>query len=123
MSTRTGTTMEPVILEEIRDLAIRIAIRLALGEYLLRGPQENILELESRVAWATVAAELEKEGYILISPEAYATANNLAPAAVTGMIEQDGSLFALVYLAGDETFMAVPMPDREEHEQLGAVPR
>ena len=115
--------MGPVILEEIRDSAIRIAIRLALGEYFLRGPQENVMELESRVAWATVAAELEKEGYALISPEAYATANNLTPAAVTSMIEQDGSLFALVYATGDETFTAVPLADREEREQLGSVPR
>ena len=115
--------MKPVILEEIRDSAIRIAIRLALGEYFLRGPQENIMELESRVAWATVATELEKEGYALISPEAYATANNLDPAAVTSMIEQDGSLFALVYAMGDQTFTAVPLPDREEREQLGSVPR
>lgn len=115
--------MEPVILEEIRDSAIRIALRLALGEYLLRGPQENVMELESRVAWATVSAELEKEGYALVSPEAYATANNLAPSAVTDMIAQDGILFALVYATGDETVTAVPLADREEREQLGSVPR
>jgi hypothetical protein len=54
--------MEPVILEEIRDSAIRIAIRLALGEYLLRGPQENVMELESRVAWATVVGEAGGSG-------------------------------------------------------------
>ncbi len=120
---RTGAIMEPVILEEIRDSAIRIAIRLALGEYILRGPRENVMELESLVAWATVAAELEKEGYVLVSPEAYATANNLAPAAVTVMIEQDGSLFAVVYATGDETFTAVPSADREEREQLGSAPR
>ncbi len=115
--------MEPVILEEIKDSAIRIAIRLALGEYFLRGPQENVMELESRVAWATVIAELEKEGYALVSPEAYATTNNLAPSAVADMIEQDGILFALVYVAGDEMFTAVPLTDREKREQLGSVPR
>ena len=115
--------MEPVILEEIKDSAIRIAIRLALGEYILRGPQENVMELESRVAWATVIAELEKEGYALVSPEAYATDNNLAPSAVADMIEQDGILFALVYVAGDETFTAVPLADREKREPLGSVPR
>jgi hypothetical protein len=123
MSARIGAIMKPVILEEIRDSATRIAIRLALGEYFLRGPQENVLELESRVAWATVAAELEKEGYVLISPEAYATVNNLAPAAVTCMIEQDGSLFALVYATGDETFTtAVPLPDREDRKKRGVDP-
>ncbi len=115
--------MEPVILEEIKDSAIRIAIRLALGEYFLRGSRENVMELESRVAWATVVAELEKEGYALVSPEAYATANNLAPSAVADMIERDGTLFALVYVAGDEAFTAVPLADREEREQLGSVPR
>jgi hypothetical protein len=123
MSARTGAIMEPVIFEEIRDSAIRIAIRLDLGEYFLRGAQENVMELESRVAWATVVAELEKEGYALVSPEAYATANNLAPPAVTDMIEQDGTLFALVYATGDETVTAVPLADREEREQLGSVPR
>ena len=115
--------MEPVILEEIKDSAIRIAIRLDLGEYLLKGPQENVMELESRVAWATVVAELQKEGYALVSPEAYATDNNLAPSAVADMIERDGTLFALVYATVDETFTAVPLADRVEPEQLGSVPR
>ena len=66
--------MKHVILEEIRDSAIPIAIMLALGEYLTCGPQANILELESRVAWATVAAELHNEGYAMISPEELAAA-------------------------------------------------
>lgn len=110
--------MAQVLLEEIRGSAIRIAIRLALGEYSLRGPQKNVMEMESRVAWATVAAELEREGYALISPEEYATANNQDPAAVTSMIEQDGSLFALVYA----TETVVPLAEREEREQLGSIP-
>lgn len=114
--------MEPVILEEIRDSAIRIAIRLALGEYLLRGPQNNVLELESRVAWATVAAELQNEGYILITPEEYAKAYGLAPADVTDRIERDGSLFALVFAAVGETLTVVPAAGREERAHLGPIP-
>jgi len=39
--------MLSVILDEIQDSAVRIAIRLSLGEFLLRGPRENVMELES----------------------------------------------------------------------------
>jgi hypothetical protein len=110
--------MEPVRLEEIRASAIRIVVRLALGEYILRGPRDNILELESRVAWATVATELYNEGYGMVSVEAYATVCGEPPAAVDDMIETDGSLFALVYGAN----ALVPLPHREEREQLGPIP-
>lgn len=113
--------MEPVALGEIRDSAIRIAIRLALGEFHLRGPQNNILELESRVAWATVTAELQKEGYIMIGPEEYTTAYGLAPGDVTDKMEQDGSLFALSYTSMSETFTVVPLAEREEREHLGPI--
>jgi hypothetical protein len=116
------TTMEPVILKEIRDSAIRIAIRLALGEYLLRGPQNNVLEPESRVAWATVVAELQNEGYIMVPPEEYAAVYGVAAADVIGMIEQEGSLFAIIYEAAGETLAVVPLAEREEREQLGPVP-
>ena len=110
--------MEPFKLEEIRESAIRIVIRLALGDYVLRGPRDNILELESRVALATVATELHSEGYGMVSLEAYATTCGEPPAAVTDMIELDGSLFALVYGAD----ALVPLPEREEREHLGPIP-
>jgi hypothetical protein len=110
--------MEPVRLEEIRASAIRIITRLGLGDYVLRGPRDNILELESRVAWATVASELHGEGYGMVSVEAYATVCGEPPASVDDMIETDGSLFALVY--GDN--VQVPLPDREEREHLGPIP-
>lgn len=115
--------MEPVILNEIKDSAIRIAIRLALGEFLIRGPQNNVLEMESRVAWATVTAELQNEGYFMIAPEEYATAYGLAPGDVVDRIEQDGSLFALIYTSGGETFTVVPLAEREEREHLGPIPK
>lgn len=117
-----STTMEPVIIREIRDAAIRIAIRLALGEFFLRGPCNNVLELESRVAWATVATELGNEGYFMIVPEEYATVAGLSPATVHEMIEEEGSLFALVYATAGATFMLVPLAEREEREQLGPIP-
>jgi hypothetical protein len=116
------TTLEPVVLKEIRDSAIRIAIRLALGEYLLRGAHGNVMELESRVAWSTVATELQNEGYVMVTPEDYAAAHALAPAAVGRMIEQDGSLFALVYPAAGETVTVVALAKREPREQLGPIP-
>jgi len=115
-------TMGPVILKEIRDSAIRIAIRLAIGEYLIRGPHDNVMELESRVAWATVIAELYHEGYVLIAPDEYAAAYGLASADVIDRIEKDGSLFALIYPAKGETLTVVPMADRQEREQLGPIP-
>ena len=114
--------MEPVIIKEIRDSAIRIAIRLDLGEYLIGGPHDNVLELESRVAWATVVTELQNEGYIIVPPEEYATVYGLTPADVIGRIEQEGSLFALVYAPAGETFMAVPLAERELREHLGPIP-
>ncbi len=110
--------MEPATLEDIRASAIRIVIRLALGDYALRGPRENILELESRVAWSTVVTELHREGYGMVSLAAYATMYGEPPASVTEMIELDGSLFALVYGAN----VLVSLPEREEPEQLGPVP-
>ena len=114
--------MEPVRLEEIRASAIRIVIRLALGDYVLRGPRENILELESRVAWATVATELHSEGYGMVSVEAYATVCGEPPAAVNECVETDGSLFALVYGAFGGAGTLVPLPHREEREHLGPIP-
>jgi hypothetical protein len=111
-------TMVPFTLEEIRESAVRIVIRLALGDYVLRGPRDNILELESRVAWATVASELHSEGYGMVSPEAYATTCGEPPASVTKMIEPDGSLFALVYRVD----ALVPLPEREERDHLGPLP-
>jgi hypothetical protein len=110
--------MEPFSLEEIRDAAVRIVIRLDLGAYVQRGPRDNILELESRVAMATVASELHGEGYVMVSPEAYATICGEPPASVAEMIEPDGSLFALVYGAD----VLVPFPEREEREHLGPLP-
>jgi hypothetical protein len=114
--------MELVILKDIRDSAIRIAIRLGLGEYRERGPHSNVLELESRVAWATVVTELQNEGYVIVRPEEYAAVYGMTPADVFGMIERDGSLFGLVYVSAGETFMAVPLAERKAQEQLGPIP-
>jgi len=114
--------MEPVVLWVIVDSAIRIAIRLALGEFILRGPHNNVLEVESRVAWATVVTELGKEGYAMVLPGEYAAEYALTPEAVSAMIERDGSLFALVCTSAGNTFLAVPLAEREGHGQLGPVP-
>jgi hypothetical protein len=122
MKEQTSPTMEPIILKEIRDSSIRIVIRLGLGEYRERGPHNNVLELESRVAWATVITELQNEGYIVVSPEEYAAVYGLTPADVIGMIEQDGNLFGLVYASAGKTFMAVPLAERKAQEQLGPIP-
>ncbi len=114
-------SMVPIVLEEIRESALRIVSRLALGDYVLRGPRNNILELESRVSWATVATELHKEGYAMVSLEAYATICGETPAAVDDMVETDGSLFALVYPPAGGGCTVVPLPDREEREHLSPL--
>jgi len=114
--------MEAVILTEIRDSAIRIAIRLAIGDYLIKGPHDNIMELESRVAWATVSAELYQEGYVLITPEEYATAYDLTLAEVIDRIENKGILFALIYAGRSETLTVIPLAEREQREYLGPMP-
>lgn len=114
--------MPPVTLEEIKDSAIRIAIRLALGDYVLRGPRGNIMELESRVAWSTVVSELQNEGYTMVSPEEYGAAYRMSSAEVSGKIEREGNLFALLYPSSGGFFMAVPLEGKEEKENLGPVP-
>ncbi|BCS54577.1 hypothetical protein [Geobacter sp. SVR] len=100
---------EPVDLERMKRDAICIIIRVGLGEYRLTGPQDNIMTPESRVAWATVVHELQGEGYALVSPEEYAEETGLAPDAVTALIHEQGSLFALAYR--DE--LVVPLPRKE----------
>ncbi len=114
--------MAPAELEEIGKSAIRIVTRLALGDYVVRGPRNNILELESRVAWATVASELHNEGYVMVPIEAYATVCSLTPAAVSEMVETDGSLFALDYPPDRGADVLVPLPEREAREDLGPMP-
>lgn len=114
--------MVPVVLDEIRDSAIRIAIRLALGEFTLKGPRDNILELESRVAWATVTVELDKEGYFMVEPGEYAATCGIDEADVVDLVETDGDLFALTYQSGGHTSTVVPLSEHEGHEHLGPTP-
>jgi hypothetical protein len=114
--------MPPVISEEIRDSAIRIVIRLGLGTCQVRGPGGNILELESRVAWATTVSELQNEGYAMVSPDEYGAAYGLTPAEVRDRIDGTGSLFAVTYASPGGSAMAVPLDEQEEKELLGPVP-
>ena len=115
--------METVIVREIVDSAIRIATRLALGEFIVRGPGNNVLELESRVAWATVATELHKEAFTMVPPGEFAAVSGLTLAAVSEMSEKDGTLFALVYESAGKSFMLVPLAKREPRELLGPIPK
>ncbi|HEY3307979.1 MAG TPA: hypothetical protein VGJ93_05960 [Desulfuromonadaceae bacterium] len=100
---------EPVELERIRRDATCIIIRVGLGPYELRGPQENILVPESRVAWATVVHDLQGEGYVLVTPEEYAEATGASTDEVTGQINEQGSLFAIAY----DQELVVPLPQKE----------
>ena len=100
---------EPVELERVRRDATCIIIRIGLGAYELRGPRDNILVPESRVAWATVVHELQGEGYMLVSDVEYAEATATGTAEVAAQIHQNGSLFAIAY--GQE--LVVPLPQKE----------
>jgi len=100
---------EPVELERIRRDATCIIIRVGLGTYELRGPQNNILVPESRVAWATVVHDLQGEGYALVSSEEYAAVTGVREDEVAAQIDQQGSLFAISY--GQE--LVVPLPQKE----------
>lgn len=114
--------MAPVVIEDLRDSAIRIVIRLDLGGFLVRGVHGNVLQVESRVAWSTVMAELLKEGYVMVSPEEYGDRYGHSPDSVSAMIEGDGSLFALSFPSAGVTLLAVPLAEREAREQLGPIP-
>ncbi|WP_298266475.1 hypothetical protein [Geobacter sp.] len=113
--------MTPIATDDIRNSAVRIIIRLALGNYLLRGPGGNILELESRVAWATAVNELQNEGYLMVTPQEYAAASGLTEAEVVEQVEDEGSLFALFFPSEGEQGMVVPL-EREVKEHLGPLP-
>lgn len=97
---------EPVELERVRRDAICIIIRVGLGTYDLRGPKDNILLPESRVAWATVVNDLQGEGYVLVSPDEYGEATGMRPSEVDANIHAKGSLFAIAY--GED--LVVPLP-------------
>lgn len=105
---------ETVDLERIRHDAVLVIIRLGLGRYELKGPGGNILEPESRVAWATVANELGGEGYTLVSPSEYADTFDLSEEEVLARVWGEGSLFALAYgdEAGSGAGLLVPLPEK-----------
>lgn len=102
--------MEPVELDRVRREAVCIIIRAGLGVYDLRGPAENILEPESRVAWATVINDLGLEGYRLVTPEEYVAKTGMETGDIIDGINRKGSLFALTY--GD--LIVIPLPYKEK---------
>jgi len=101
--------MESVELERVRRDAACIIIRVGLGGYDLRGPQDNIIVPESHVAWSTVVHDLQGEGYELVTPEEYAEATGTGMNEVAAKIHEEGSLFAIVY--GES--LVVPLPQKE----------
>ena len=100
---------EAVELERVRRDTVCIIIRVGLGGYDLRGPQDNILVPESHVAWATVVNDLQGEGYVLVTPEEYAEATGTGTSEVAAKIDKEGSLFAIAY--GES--LVVPLPLKE----------
>ena len=100
-------------LEEIRDAASAIAIRLKIGEFLIRGERSNVMELESRVSWETVVAQLHNEGFVMVHPEEYAQRYGLSADTVLKRVEE-GSMFALTHSQHEEMLMVVPLDEREE---------
>jgi len=106
--------MKPFTLEEIRNSAMRVDSRFDLGDYVMRGPKENIMELDSWLAWSSVAAKLHHEGYTMVPPREYAASYGITEQAILDRIEKDGSLFALMHETHDATFLLVPMAERDE---------
>ena len=98
--------VEPVVLDRLRREAICVITRLGLGNYQLRGIEQNILVPESYVAWATVQNELANEGYHLVTPEVYAATSGLSSVEVQAQIYARGGLFALNY--GEALVVALP---------------
>jgi hypothetical protein len=110
---------EKVNIEEIRRSAELIIIRLGLGAYTIGGPRDNVLEVESLPAWATVVSELSGEGYEMVTPGDYAASCGLSDEAVAGEIDREGRLFALVYSGGECPLLAVPLPEKSVRDDLG----
>jgi hypothetical protein len=100
--------VESVTLERLRNEAICVILRLALGLYELQGPLQNLLIPESYVAWSTVKSALENEGYDLVTPNDYASACGVEISEVMAQIYDQGSLFALIY----KEFIVVPLPEK-----------
>jgi hypothetical protein len=98
--------IEKVTPERARNDAVLVIIRLGLGNYELKGPCRNVLETESRVAWATVTNELANEGYALGTVGEYGAICNMSPEEVLSLVWKEGCLFALQY--GDEVRVALP---------------
>ena len=117
--TREGMKLAKVIVEEARRSAELIIIRLGLGIFTVAGPRANIVEVESRPAWAATVNELGNEGYLMTSPEGYAAACGVTAHEVEKMIRQEGILFAVVCDADAGTQVAVPLPEKETSGALG----
>jgi hypothetical protein len=107
--------------ERIRRTAELILIRLELGHYLVEGPANNVLEVESLAAWSAVVNDLINEGYEMVPPAEYGSACDLTDAEVNDMIWRDGSLFALIYSPGAHTRCAVPLAEHVNEEELGPL--
>lgn len=101
-------------LDEIKDLATRTVIRLELGLFVVKGPTQNVMEVESRVAFETVAGQLHHEGYQMVTPELYAAFYRLGIEKVLDRIQGLGDLFALEYGTHDDTLTLVPLKERGE---------
>lgn len=103
---------EKVILEEVAGSAQRIMIRVDLGSFTVSGPRENILRVESLVAFSTIVNELYREGYQMVSPAQYAEEYGLSDDTVYAKVKDEGSLFAVVYPDSQPPSVAVPLEER-----------
>ena len=110
-----------MVIEEVRRSAELIIIRLGLGMYAIAGPRSNILEVESRPAWAATVNELGNEGYGMTSPEGYAAACGVTAEEVRRMIRLEGSLFAVVFVTTTGEQVGVPLPEKERSGYLGPL--
>lgn len=108
-----------VVMEEVRRSAEQALIRLDLGAFTITGPRENVIEVESLVAWSSTVNALYGEGYHMVSPAEYATHYEIEGDTVTDRIYREGKLFALFYQGDDGAFISVPLEGKDLKDDLG----
>jgi hypothetical protein len=111
--------MDKVIVGEVMESARRIIIRLDVGSFRVSGPRDNVLSVESPVAFATCVIELYREGFQMVAPEEYAASYGIGLESVYRKIEEEGELFLLLFREGERRDEAVPLEEKTATEGHG----
>lgn len=104
---------QPVSVERVKQDAVRVIIRLGLGNYDVKGPLENVLFPESYVAWSTVVNELGREGYGMVTLLEYEELHGVPERQALAEIWEAGTLFAVAHENNGRLSLAVPLPEQD----------